>query len=524
LCTSVDAVVRRPWFKSDEMSCTLITSRRAIGIASMAGVVALLLGVGVSTATASHFRASGPDFVIDGNAATWVVTSAWEHNGAGTFVGLGTTAEVLAITSYADAPGSGAGTGVTLEVVSEVLTDLPLYQQMVETLEGDLSTLSDGLYEIYITECCRVDDIQNSIAEDFSQWVRFSKVGSTYAAAPRLTTPIIYAQLPIDGTTTLISYAATGAATWTSLTNASDPIYGAGALPCSNFVGGVLAIGSEHCTGGDVYTDIYIAGTFWAFKVAIADASGRQSVGETLFRVESVPAPYIDDNEWTGDGTTALFWAFAPDTIVTSWEVECTNVLDSGDVVSGMASSIPITVDGFTPLQEYECIATATSGAGSGSSDEGDYTVIAPELTLELLFEVGDVLSASAVLAEGAELDSFSNYSLVMYPNDLSLLASETDDAGTFSDEVSLPIEACTPGRYELRLSAIADEGDISTSMWVEIGAGCVVTEIRSTAWPVELADTGAPDVAPSLALGGLLAALGVALLIGRRRVQAARA
>lgn len=490
----------------------------------------------MSGASASHFRASGPDFSITGDTATWVVTSAWESGSGDTFVGLGSTAEVRSIGAYTDVPGSGTGTDVFLEVVTETEEDKPLYAEVVETFTGDLSTLGDGLYEVYIESCCRVNDIQNSVAEDFSQWVRFSKVGMTYAVAPLLTTPILFSPLSIDGSTTTISYAATGAATWTIINDPSSPNYGSNPLACSSFVGGMLEIGSEHCTGGDVYTDIYLTGTFWAFKVAIVDAAGRQSVAETMFRVESLPEPYIDNNEWTGDGTTALFWAYAPDTLVNSWAVECTNTLDPTDVVSGTATSVPISVSGFTPLQEYSCIATATNGLGSGSSPSEDYFVTAPELTLELLFEMGDVFSSGTVLATGSELDSFSAYSVVIYPGEQMLIDGETDEVGTFSDEVSVPVDACTPGRYELRLSAIAADGDISTSMYVEIGAGCIVTDIRSTAWPVEgdgdgdsdgdgeLAVTGAADVAPGLALAGLLSAVGVALLISRRRLQVVRA
>ncbi len=500
----------------------MITSRRIIAVVSTAAISALLVGVGASGATASHFRASGPDFSVTENVATWVVTTAWESGGADNFEGLGGTTEVLSIGSYADVPGSGSGTGVELEVISEVVTDEPLYAQTVETFQGDLSSLADGLYELYIEDCCRVDDIENSVAEDFSQWVRFSKTGSTYLVAPRLTSPIIFAPLSTDGTTTLVSYAAPGATSWTVVSDENYPYYGSGDLPCSSFVGGALEIGSEHCTGGDVYTDIYLPGSFWAFKVAIADDTGRQSVAETLFRVESAPQPYIDEHELSGDGTTASFWAYAPDTLVSSWVIECTNTSDSGDVVSGSGTSIPITVAGFTSLEEYSCVATGTNAVGSGTSPEDDYYVYPPLLDLELQFVKGDIYSGSTALATGLGLDSFSPYSLVMVESGLVLLEGETDEVGEFSDEIVVPVEACSPGRYELRLSAVAEDGDIGTSAWVEIGAGCVVLEIRSSAWPTELAQTGTDSPVPAVAFAALLAGLG-ALLVTRRRLQLAR-
>ena len=482
---------------------------------------ALVLAVGVSTATASHFRASGPDFSVSGDIATWVVTSAWETNDDGSFVGLGSSTEVLAISSYSDAPDTGTGTGVYLEVISEESEDQPLYAQVVETFSGDLSSLSDGLYELYIENCCRVDDIVNSAAEDFSQWVRFSKTGSTYTVAPRLTSPTIYAPLTLSGVTTMVSYAAPGAATWTPVTDDGGPYFGSGDLPCSTLVGAALEIGAEHCTGGDVYTDIFTAGSFWAFKVLIADAAGRQSVAETLFRVESVPEPYIDDHQWTGTGTSAKFWAYAPDTLVTQWQIECTNDSDGSDVVSGTGSSIPVTVSGFTRGAEYDCIARGTNGAGTGSSDDGEYYVTAPDIALDLQFAVGDFYAGKIALAEGTGLDSYTDYSLVMFSDPLTLLEGETDDSGSFSEEVTIPEEACIPGEHELRLAGVASGGAVTASQYIEIDESCIVVAISATPFgDAELADTGVSPLAPGVALSALLAVLGAAVLIGRRRLQ----
>jgi len=290
-----------------------------------------------------------------------------------------------------------------------------LYAQTVETFEGDLSTLGDGHYEVYIESCCRVGDIQNSAAEDFSQWVRFSKTGSTYAVAPRLTTPIIYAPLALDGTTTLVSYAAPGAATWSTVTDANSPLYGSNALACSSFASGALEIGAEHCTGGDVYTDIYTTGSYWAYKVVIADAAGRQSVAETLFRVESLPEPYLSENSWSNGGTTGIFTAYAPDTLATSWTVTCTAVDDSSDVVTGTSPTSPITVNGFTPAVEYDCVVAATNGAGTGTSSAGNYLVTPPDIALALRFTAGEIYVGATALIEGDGLDSEST----VHPHDV---------------------------------------------------------------------------------------------------------
>ncbi len=490
-------------------------TRRAPLVAAAAALSIVAAAVGAGAASASHFRASGPDFSVTGDTATWEVTTAWATNDHSTFVGLGSTTPVRAISSYSDVPGSGTDTGVSLEVISEVESDEPLYAQVVETFQGDLSTLPDGLYEVYVENCCRVSDIVNSIASDFSQWVRFSKTGSTYAVAPRLTSPVIYAPLSVVGTTTLISYAAPGAVTWTTVESGDGPYYGSSALPCSTFAGGALEIGAEHCTGGDVYTEIYLPGTFWAFKTTIADADGRQSVAETLFRVETVPAPYIDRHAWTEGGRTAQFWAYAEDVVVSSWTMTCTNVDTPADVRTGTATALPITVTGFTAAETYDCVVAATNGAGTGTTDPGNYEVTSPDLSLELEFEVGDFYAGSTALLQGAGLDPESPYTLTMYSDPILLDEGYTDVDGAFSNELVVPQEACIPGAHELRLVGLSGGEEVSASQTIEIDASCLVVTINGVG--AQLAATGPRTIAPSAVLFGLALLLGGALLASYR-------
>ncbi len=497
--------------------------RRLTASAAAAASVALVLFAGVSTANASHFRASGPDLSITGDVATWVVTTAWESGGDDAFVGMGNTTEVRSIDSYSDEPGTGGSTGVELEVISEVVEDEPLYAKTVETMTGNLASLPDGLYELYVESCCRVDDIVNSAAEDFSQWVRFSKTGSTYAVAPRLTTPTIYVPLALDGTTTMVAYSAPGAASWTAVTDESGPFFGSNELPCSTFVGGALEIGAEHCTGGDVYTDIYLTGTFWAFKTIITDADGRESVAETLFRVESIPAPYLNDHTWIDGGAAGVFEAFASDAVVTSWTVTCTNVTDPTDVASGTSPTSPITVTGFTAAEEYDCVVAGTNGAGTGTSSEGDYTVVPPGIALDLQFTAGDFYAGQVALIEGSGLDSESDYTLTMFSDPILLHDDITDGDGAFSEDVIIPEEACIPGEHELRLVGEFDGNAVSASQYVEIDENCYV--VRTSATPfgdAELADTGSAPTALAVGLGASTLALGALLLMGAGFVRRA--
>lgn len=496
----------------------LLRSRATAALAVVA-LAATATGVLASAASASHFRASGPDFSITGDTATWVVTTAWESNDHDTFVGLGGTTDVLAISSYADAPGSGTSTGVTLEVVDVTETDEPLYAQVVETFQGDLSSLTDGLYEIYVDDCCRVSDIQNSATSDFSQWVRFSKVGTTYQVAPRLTAPVIYTPLKLDGTTTMVSYAAPGATTWSVVSDANDPYYGSNALPCSTFSGGALEVGAEHCGVGEVWTEIYVAGSFWAFKTEIVDAAGRQSVAETLFRVESIPAPYIDRHAWINGGASAQIWAYAEDVVVTSWAVTCTNIADPTDILTGTGTSMPITVNGFTAAETYDCIAAATNGAGTGTSAPGDYgDITAPDLALALDFGPGDLYAGNSALLEGSGLDPESAYTLTMYSDPIELYSGTTDPSGSFSNEVIIPEEACIPGEHELRLVGFSQDAEVSASQYVEIDENCYVVAVNRQ----QLAATGASPVAVGAGLVGLALALAGAALMALRGARRA--
>lgn len=500
---------------------TLLQAARSRTAAALAVITITVTATGLigSAASASHFRASGPDFSITGDTATWEVTTAWASNSHSTFVGLGGTTPVRSITSVNDIPGSGTDTGVSLEVITEVETDEPLYAQVVETFQGDLSTLPNGLYEVYVENCCRVDDIQNSSTSDFSQWVRFSKTDGVYAVAPRLTTPIIYAPLALDGTTTLVSYAALGATTWAGVSDVNSPYYGSGPLPCSVFSGGSLAIGAEHCGDGEVYADIYLTGTFWAFKTTIADADGRQSVAETLFRVETLPAPYIDRHAWADGGRTAQFWAYAQDVVVNTWTMTCTNIDTPADVRTGTATAVPITVTGFTAGETYDCVVAATNGAGTGTTDPG-YQVTSPDLSLELEFEVGDFYAGSTALLQGSGLDSESPYSLTMYSDPLVLDEGVTDVDGAFSNELVVPQEACIPGEHELRLVGLSGGNDVTASQTIEIDESCLVVTINGVG--AQLAETGPRSIHPSAVLMALALLLGGALLIRSRDARRA--
>lgn len=495
-------------------------------VAAAALALAIAAGSAVSPATASHFRASGPDFVITGDDASWTLVSAWRKGSDDTFVGLGNTLEVRSITAWSDTPGSGSSTGVSLTVTTETPDDSnDLYSRTTEVLTGSLATLPDGKYELYAENCCRVGDIQNSIAESFSQWVRFEKASGVYTVAPRLTTATLYSPLALNGATTTVSYAASNAATWTEVTVADEPTYGSSELPCSQLASGVLSVGSAYCTGDEVWSEIYTAGSFWAAKVSIADAAGRTSVAETLFRVESLPEPYIDSHTFLGNGTTAEFNVIASDTVVSSWEVECTNTADATDVVSATGATSPITLKRLTIDATYDCFVSATNGAGTGTSTSayqvGPVTLNGLMLLLDL--EIGQLFKGETANLVGVGLDPNTPYTLTMFSDPIELYRGMTDANGSFDWNVQIPPEACIPGAHHLVLSGIAGGQPTTSEQWFEIDDSCIVRQV-SFDGPVtvtppkpELAETGPDEVIAMLAFAFALIAAGARL---RRRAK----
>lgn len=502
----------------------MISNRLTRGLAASAILAIALSTAGAGAAVASHFRSSSPSFSITGNTATWTLTTAWESNDVDSFEGLGNTVEITQLTATTDVVNSGTSTGVELTSISEVESEEGLYSQNIEVLQGDLTSLGDGIYEIYVSSCCRVDDVQNALAtdDDFSQWVRFTKTAGVYAVAPRLSSTTVYVGLSLDGSTTSVTVPSPTAVTWSPVTNLDGPYYGSGDLPCSSFVGGALEIGSEHCTGGDIYTDLYLTGTFWAFKTLLIDAAGLESVAEVLFRVESVPEPYIGRHVWLTGGTSGDFFAFAADTVVDSWEVSCVNTADAGDIVSATGTSMPLRLTGFTSGDEYDCVASAINGAGSGTSPSDDYliTYADPELTLDLLFAVGDLFSGQTVEFSGVGMDADSDYDVTLYSDPYSLYEDTVSGDGTFGSSTEMDEEACAAGRHEIRLSAQSGGQPVSISQYLELDAACLVLSIQST--PYELAATGPADTAvTAAAAGGIAAAVlgaGILLVVAARR------
>jgi hypothetical protein len=501
----------------------------------LALATAALVVVPVASASAGHFRASTPEFTISDDTATWVVVSAWRFDSPDYMFSdsVGDTFAITQLSSAGDAPGSGEPTAVDMELTAySSVSDNGLFDTSTETITGDLSSLADGLYELYIENCCRVGDVENTEGEDdFSQWVRFTKTGSAYDIAPAFTVPSLYQALPVSGDL-VVDYRATdssSAVTYSLITATADYYWGAEELACSTFVGGVLTVGPSHCTGGDVFADIYIQNTFWAVKVAVTDAAGNQAVADSLFRMFGAPQPEIDDYSAIGNGTTMEFDVYAEDDPVTSFTVTCVGVGDPADIVTGTSSTSPVTLYGLSIGEQYDCTVSATNALGTGENTDFSTTgpIVLDGLAIVIDLAVGATLSGSDIELAGTNLLADSEYTLIQTSAPVTLGSGVVDGAGSFITIITLSTSACVPGAHTLTLHGTGSDGTPRTDqVWYELSSDCRVLQF-SRSGPVTpvLAATGS-DISPLVPVGAilaLLAGLTAVIIAGKRRTRAGR-
>lgn len=329
---------------------------------------------GMAPALASHFRASQSTLSYDssGHVLTWNIATAWRKSRDDQMLYGGGDITVT------DQNGSDVTSDVTSNLVSSTDdTSNPLYDANLDIATMDISNLvgTPGTYTAFVSNCCRVGGVQNTDGnDDFSQavsWVVNSDGSVTLP--PTFTDTSLYALLPLGSTGSFSqSFASTDpqgeSITYSQMNDPSDPDDGATELPCSSFVDGVLTVKASLCSNGDVYSDVYQPGYFFAIKVKATDAAGAFTETDMLLRVPTTPTPVISSITPTADSAQVAITA--TDTVVDTYSVTCTNVNDSTDEVTASSPTQPVTVQGLQPATDYDCIATATNGAGSGVSDD----------------------------------------------------------------------------------------------------------------------------------------------------------
>jgi hypothetical protein len=500
-------------------------------------VVALVTASAASAAMASHYRASGSSLVVSGDAATWTIDSAWAlGSGDPVFSDTpGDTLDVTALTAYSDAPNSGSDTGTDLTLTSWDLDESdPLFDAATEVLEGDLAALGDGIYEVYTSSCCRIGGVENTPTQDFSAWARFTKTGSTYDLPPAATALKLYAILNVVGDT-VIDFSAVdpegGPVSYTMITDSNEPYYGADALPCSTFVNGVLTVGPTRCTGGDVYTDLYLAGTYWSVKIVASDAAGNQIALDSLLHVLTPPEPYIDDIEPAGNGTVLDFEVYDDaGEPMDSITITCVSQSDPTDIVTGTGTTSPVRLYGFTDGSVYECTVEATNGAGTGSSPYSWQTdeIVLDGVQIMTDLAVGDHLAGTEVTLVGENLMADSDYTLVQHSDPVTLHSGTASGAGAFLTPVTIGSNACVVGAHALVLTGENTGGTpVTDQVWYELDTNCVVVQFSRlgavTAGTAALAESGQSISVGGLTVAALLLGGGVALIVIMRRRVVAR-
>jgi len=453
---------------------------------------------------------------------TWTIDSAWRKGADDTL----TAARLYSVANASAAPGSGTLRGAATWTTTSDLSN-PLFDLSYESNVFDLSSAANGTYDLFATNCCRVGGVMNTNSQSaFSQWVRFTKTGAgTYNLPPVFNRPSLY--LIIDpAVTTTADFSAVDpentAVTYSSITTTSSPYYGGTTLPCSSITSGVLRLSSSLCSGSDVFSNIYQAGTYWTAKVQATDADGNFAVVDTLFRVISTPAPVITGSTAVGNHTTYEFATAAPDTNVDTYTVMCTSTTNAQDVLTGTASSSPVTIPGFTPGSSYRCDVTAVNSAGTGVNHQ-QYAVgpvVLEGLSLGLDLTAGQSLSGAVAHLFGGNLQPNSAFQLTLEGGGVVLNQGLADSSGNFNVDVTLTQQACPAGVHRLVLSGLSRSATTLTdTVWVELNSSCSV--IRSSRTEIteapQLAMTGF-SATPYLALGSGFVFLGLLLILAKRR------
>jgi hypothetical protein len=423
---------------------------------------------------------------------------------------------------------SGTDSGTSFAEISDTRdTSNSLYSATTVVATATVSGLADGIYEAYTTTGDRIDDVQNTAGGEgqISAWIRFTMAGGVPNLPPVFSRPSLYQTIAPNGTVTA-DFRATdpegGSVTYTYLTDTTEPIYAGTAIPCSRFAAGVLTIGPAHCSGGDVFADIFDADNpdyndeipSWVAKVEAKDAAGNTATSDVLFRLMSAPEPFIDDDVWIG-GTDYELEIYANDTSTDLFSVECVNDADVTDVVSASGASSPLTVRNLTIGADYTCTPYAENAAGNNYGDTYGLGPITG-LMLDLNLSVGVEFSGATSDIVGGGLKANSAFALTMYSDPILIYAGTTDGSGNFTQEITIPAEACIPGIHHLILSGVDPSNTpVQDEQWVEIGNNCEVLRWADE----ELAETGF-DATPGIIAGSVLAVVGVALAAYRRRTR----
>lgn len=503
------------------------TSRRFRVLAALVTATALAVP---AAAHASHIRSVYSTTNAASGVVSWTLINATESGDPSSF----DPDDIHELTSAADAVGSGTSTSDSFTEISLVEDESnSLYAQTTQVFTQDVTGFSDGLYEAYAENCCRLDGVQNTDGEDStSAWIRFTVANGVPNLPPMFSSPSLYELIAPNGTVTA-DFRATdpegGAVTYSLLTDTDYPVYAGTAIPCSTFASGRLTIGAAHCSGGDVFATIFDADNAdyggdipsWTAKVQAEDAQGNVATSDVLFRLLSAPEPEIDDDRFVG-GSDYELDIIAPDTVTDFVSVECVNDADANDVVTAEGPSSPLTVRNLEIGANYTCTPYAENSAGGNFGDTYELGPV-EGILLNLNLSVGVEFSGASSNIVGGGLKPESAYTLTMYSDPIEIFAGVTDGNGNFDEDITIPAEACIPGVHQLVLAGIDSNDEVVTDeQWVDLSSSCTVLRFSNTELSPVLAETGF-DSGTGLAAAAALVLFGSGLLVARRRSAARR-
>lgn len=410
------------------------------------GVVAAVV-LTTAPATASHFRASTSSASYANGHITWDVVQAWRKGSSGRLVGSGSRVQ------FTDEAGASASATAADPVTTEN-QDNPLYDVVEENVDLDVSGLlsTPGKYKAYVSECCRIDGIQNSSSGYGSQALGFSVAGDgTVDLPPQFDQASLYKLIPPGGggDGLELDFRATdptgSTVTYELVTNTESPDYGASEMACSSLDGGIFTLAASLCDYDETFSEIYTPGSVWAVKVRASDSAGNHSETDTLLRSPSAPAPNVA-GEVTLDKSTATFELGLDDvdTYVDEWATTCTSTTDPTDAHSAVSTTSQVVVTGLKPGTTYTCTYTATNavGTGDGSVDVTTGNFQSQSITFAAIADVtlpGQDITLTATAS--SELP-------VTY-------ASETPEVCTVSDGI---VSLVGPGTCTITASQAGDE------------------------------------------------------------------
>jgi hypothetical protein len=173
------------------------------------------------------------------------------------------------------------------------------------------------------------------------------------------------------------------------------------------------------------------------------------------------------------------------------------------------------TESGFLPV-------TASAPGSSSSSGSSSASSAAPAIHLDVQASVGSPVAGAPVVIGGQGLQPGSAYSLVVRSNPVTVTSGVASSSGSFSQRVTLPA-GIAPGNHTITLTGIGSGGEtlVLTQSFTVAANGtfsAIGPVTGSTTGGLAVTGVNPAGFLGGIGLAGMLALLGVSLLVAKRR------